>query len=238
MGNDRGINGYFDKVYVLSLKRDIMRRELTSERLSAVNVDFEFFDACDGQVISPLYKSLNNTVFTTPNYLACAVSHLSIYNSALANGYKRVLILEDDIKPHKDINSLFDYVKVTIPENYDLLYLGWIPLSEDYSMWDYNIIDGRFVDKNLIIPKNMCGLYAYSPSVSLMKELIRVYNAVFPAEIDRYLINNVQQQKKSYAIWPQLFCHDIGISNNNGVFDESSLEKSIDLRGASRHDYL
>lgn len=232
------MNEYFDKIYVLSLKRNEDRRKLISERMETVGLRFEFFDACDGQVLNHIWRKLDNNNFTTQNYVACSISHLSIYNDALTRGFKRILILEDDIKPHKDIQNLFNNFIKQVPEDYDLLYLGWIPLNDDCSMWTYEVINGRFISNNTFHSKNLWGLYAYSPSISLMKEMIDLYNQKFPMEIDRYLVTQVQQQMKSIAIWPQLICHDIMVSNNNGWIDYQSLKKSIDSRVAKEGDYV
>jgi GR25 family glycosyltransferase involved in LPS biosynthesis len=232
------MNDYFDKIYVLSLKRNVDRRSLITERLGRVGIDFEFFDACDGQVLNHLWKKLDNGHFTTQNYVACSISHLSIYNDALSRGFKRILILEDDIKPHKNIQGLFQNFKQLIPDNYDLLYFGWIPLNDDCSMWTYEIIQDRFITNNTIHSKNLWGLYAYSPSTNLMREMIDLYNDSFPMEIDRYFVTQVQQQRNSIALWPQLICHDIMVSNNNGLVDHQSLMKSIDSRIASPNDYV
>jgi GR25 family glycosyltransferase involved in LPS biosynthesis len=229
---------YFDKIYVLSLKRNTQRRQIVKERLSKVGLDFEFFDACDGQVFDHIWKKLQNPNFTTKNYVACQISHLQIYNDALSQGYKRILILEDDVKPHKDIVNIFENYKSQIPDDYDLLYLGWIPLNDDCSMWDYSQINDRFASSNILHAKNLWGLYAYSPSIELMKEMVDLYNRDFPMEIDRYFVNNIQQQRKSYAIWTQLFGHDIMVSNTGGFVDRQSLVKSIDHRGANSEDYL
>jgi glycosyl transferase family 25 len=232
------MNEYFDKIYVLSLKRNEDRRRLITERMNTVGLSFEFFDACDGQVINHLWKKLDNSNFTTQNYVACSISHLSIYNDALSRGFKRILILEDDIKPHKEIQNLFNTYKDQIPDDYDLLYLGWIPLNDDCSMWTYEVINGRFISNNTFHSKNLWGLYAYSPSINLMKEMIDLYNDSFPMEIDRYLVTQVQQQRKSIAIWPQMVCHDIMVSNNNGLVDNQSLKKSMDCRVVSENDYV
>lgn len=232
------MNEYFDKIYVLSLKRNIDRRKLITQRLETVGIQFEFFDACDGQILNHVWKKMENSNFTTPNYVACSISHLSIYNDALSRGFKRILILEDDVKPHKDIQNLFNAFKHQIPEDYDLLYLGWIPLNDDCSMWTYEVINDRFISHNTFHAKNLWGLYSYSPSIRLMREMVELYNQSFPMEIDRFLVTQIQQQRKSIAMWPQLICHDIMVSNNNGWVDHQSLRKSIDLRVSSESDYV
>ncbi len=232
------MNDYFDKIYVLSLKRNIERRELVTRRLNQVGIDFEFFDACDGQVLNHLWRKLDNPNFTTQNYVACSISHLSIYNDAISRGFKRILILEDDVRPHNDIQNLFNIWKEQIPDDYELLYLGWIPLNDDCSMWNYGVIDDRFITRNTFHCKNLWGLYAYSPSTNLMMEMLELYNNSFPMEIDRYLVNEIQKQRKSISIWPQLICHDIGMSNNNGWVDHQSLLKSMDSRILNESDFL
>lgn len=232
------MNEYFDKIYVLSLKRNIDRRNLISERLKIVGIEFEFFDACDGQVLDNIWVKFDNPFFTTRNYLACAISHLSIYNDALSRGFNKILILEDDVKPHKNIQNLFKSWETQIPTDYELLYFGWIPLNDDCSMWTYNIIDDKFLNNNLIKSHNLWGLYAYSPSRHLMSEMIDIYNKSFPMEIDRYFVEFIQRERKSFAVWPQLICHDILPSNNHGYTDNQSLLKSIDHRGFTSEDFV
>ncbi len=100
------------------------------------------------------------------------------------------------------------------------------------------MINDRFISQNVFNSKNLWGLYAYSISQDLMKEMVEVYNKDFPMEIDRYFVENIQQQRKSYALRPQLFCHDIMKSNNGGFVDDQSLMKSIDHRIANDDDYV
>jgi glycosyl transferase family 25 len=228
------MNDYFDKVYVLSLRREHKRRDLLTKRLEEIGLNFEFFDASDGSVFNSLWKKLDNDFFTTANYLACQISHLSIYADALLNNYKRILILEDDAIPRKDINELFDSIKNQIPEYYDILYLGYIPLSDDKSSWDYSVIENRFISNNIFDSKNLWGLYAYSISEKMMKYMIDVYKDNMPMEIDRFYVEN---HKEYYGIVPQLFCHDINISANAGLIDYSSWRKSIHFN-YSLSDYL
>ena len=232
------LNQYFDKVYVLSLKRNKDRRELVTQRLNKVGLEFEFFDACDGQVFDHIWKKLNNPNFTTPNYVACQISHLSIYNDALSNGYQRILILEDDVKQHKQLDVMFSIYEPQIPKDWDLLYWGWIPCNDDASHWTYDVINDRFFSQNMFHPKNLWGLYSYSITNSLMRELVDLYKNDFPMEIDRYFVNEIQPKRKCYAVRPQLFAHDIMKSNNGGFIDDQSLQKSIDHRILNANFYF
>lgn len=227
----------FDKIYVVSLRRDVERRKKVSDRLNAIGMPFDFFDAYDGRLFSHLWQKLDNPYFENPNYVACNLTHLAIYNDALNKGYKKILILEDDVVPHSNYNAIMDIIKNQIPETYDLLYFGWIPLTDDKSYWDYNIINDRFVKQNILHSKNLWGLYAYSITEGLMREMVELYNKDFPMEIDRYFVS-ISENRLSYAIRPQLFAHDYGMSNNTGYIDDSTFHKSIDTRVANIEDYL
>lgn len=218
------MNNYFDKVYVLSLRKETERRNKINERLKSINLEFEFFDAYDGSIMKNVWENLNNQFITTPNYLACQLSHISIYNDAIFNNYQRILILEDDAVPKKDINELFEKIKPQIPEYYDLLYLGYIPLDDDRSCWDYRVMNNRFITENIFNSKNLWGLYSYSISNKMMREMVDLYNNELPMELDRYYVEN---HKEYYGILPQLFCHDNGVSSNAGLMDYSSVRKSI-----------
>jgi GR25 family glycosyltransferase involved in LPS biosynthesis len=225
----------FEKVYVISLKNS-KRREKIQKNLNQIGLDFEFFDAYDGKIFKHLHKKLDNSYLTNPNYVACSLSHLAVYNHALECGYKKILILEDDAVPNKDFKSLLDKFEPQIPET-DLLYLGWVPLSDDTKYWNYNVINDRFISENVFEAKNLWCLYAYVISDNLMRHTIDKYNDSFPMEIDRYFVE-VIQPLYGYGVRPQLFCHDATPSSNLGYTDNSALLKSVDSRVANINDYL
>ena len=111
-------------------------------------------------------------------------------------------------------------------------------MTDDCVFWNYNVFSDRWIDGNIFKAKNLWGLYAYSPSTELMQEALDKYIDGFPMEIDRWFVEDVQKREKSYGISPQLFCHDITISNNTGGIDDTSLNKSIDARFATKDNYV
>ena len=228
------INNYFDRIYVLNLHRRVSRWKEIENRLKRFGIEHERFGATDGSTMKPIWEKFNNPNFTTPNYLACAISHLSIYRDALEKGYNRILIIEDDVLINKNIHSLFDR---EIPNWEDIFYLGYIPLSDDQSMWTYHIVD-RYISEGIFIPRNLWGLYAYGLTKNIMQELLSVYENEFPMEIDRYLVNNIQPRNKSIGMSPQLFCcQDIYSDNMNGM-QLNMMQRSIDGRFAKHEDYI
>ena len=231
---------YFDEIYVLNLKRRTDRLNLTKKRLQFSEIEkYTIFDAVDGSVMNRIWEIFNkeNHHFKNSNYLACAISHLAIYKDAISKGHSRILILEDDNRIHHKANQILNNKKEFIPE-WDLLYLGFIPLSDDQSRWDYNILSNNFLENGVVKAKNFWGLYAYGISQNLMKEMIEIYNQNFPMEIDRYFVEFIQPQGKSFGIIPQIFAADDGYSDNSQKIESGMLQRSIDSRFAKLTDYI
>jgi len=234
------IQEYFDKIYVLNLKRDSERLHLIEKRLRFVDIPFDKFDAVDGSVMNKIWIefSKSNKYFTNSSYLATTISHLAIYQDAVSKGYQKILLLEDDVRVHSNAQSIFEKNEPNIPSNWDLLYLGYIPLSDDTSRWDYNIISDRYINQNFFLSKNLWGLFAYGVSFQLMKEIIQIYNTDFPMEIDRFFVEKIQKNRPCIGMSPQLFCVDDIYSNNLGYKQEGMIERSVDLRFSKYIDYI
>ena len=232
------IDQYFDKVYVLNLQKRPGRIELTRKRLQFVDINYERFGAVDGSVMQHLWEvyAEKNSFFKNASYLGCAVSHLSIYRDALEKGYQRILVLEDDNRVNCNANELFSSVLPHIPSFNHLLYLGFIPLTDDCSRWNYGIFD--FAAQHVAIAKNFWGLYAYGISANLMKEVLSVYEKSFPMELDRYFVAEIQPRGESFGIVPQIFAADDGPSDNSQRMETMMLQRSIDTRFANLTDYI
>lgn len=134
------LNQYFDKIYIITLERSNERHEFIRKSLPELN--YEFHWGTDGKEFSidtfidkGLYNShlskqlriLNDQASNDMlvNAVACALSHTGIHKKMLDNGYKKVLVLEDDIVIGKNSNPIqlqkgFD----ELPGDWDLLYLG------------------------------------------------------------------------------------------------------------------
>lgn len=233
------IDEYFDKVYVLNLNRRPERMDTIDRRMKFCNIEYEKFGATDGGVMHKVWKSLDNPFFKNPNYLGCAISHLSIYNDAIEKGYNKILIIEDDSRIKMNANKVFEEAIKLVPEDWnELLYLGFIPLSDDCSRWDYTILNSQFINSNIAIAKNSWGLYGYGISNYLMMETLEKYREDFPMELDRYFVTEIQPRNRSYAIVPQLFAADDGLSDNSGHHELGMLERSIDTRLTKLTDYI
>ena len=231
------IDEYFDKVYVLNLNRRKDRLKTSTKKLEYCEIEFERFAAVDGSVLQNVWETFSSKKHTlaNPNYLACAISHLSIYRDALDNGYSKILIVEDDVSIRKNANEEFNNIIDSLPD-WELLYLGFIPLTDDRTQWTYKEFD--VVSKNIAQSKNFWGLYGYGISSELMQEVLERYNRDFSMELDRFFVKEIQPRGKSYGIIPQIFAAEDGYSDNSLVIETGMMQRSIDGRFGKLADYL
>lgn len=101
------INEYFDKVVVINLDKRTDRLEKISKQLDELGIVFERFSAIDCTGKNPM--------------LANRDSHVEVWKQNLG---KKVLILEDDAYFVEGFQERFDEVIQTLPENWDVFYLG------------------------------------------------------------------------------------------------------------------
>ena len=103
------VNDFFDKVIVINLDRRTDRMEKLAPQLEKLDIQYERFSAVDGKQlgIDPIVAGLQ--------------SHLQIMKQIAG---QRVLILEDDALFVDDFNEKFEKVIQTLPEDWDIFYLG------------------------------------------------------------------------------------------------------------------
>lgn len=103
------VNDFFDKVIVINLDRRTDRMDKLAPQLEKLDIQYKRFSAVDGKKldIDPIVAGLR--------------SHLQVMK--LIAG-QRVLILEDDAQFVEDFNEKFEKVMQTLPEDWDIFYLG------------------------------------------------------------------------------------------------------------------
>lgn len=130
------LNQYFDKIYVLTLRRATDRHIQVAQDLAGIN--FEFFygedkqaftieEAIKSKVYCPQRTKKENRFYPQLSHgeVACAWSHLNIYKDMVRNGYQRVLIFEDDVVTINDnLEKIADSLRQA-PQSWDVIYLGY-----------------------------------------------------------------------------------------------------------------
>jgi glycosyl transferase family 25 len=130
-------NDYFDKIFIITLKRNLRRQDFVRKSLHGLK--FEFVEGVDGQQLTEAEKlriySYERNKKTWPNTLsnneiACSLSHAQLYTRIVNEEIKRCLIFEDDayIETKRTMKALLQ----NLPENWDVVRLGFgieYPLS-------------------------------------------------------------------------------------------------------------
>lgn len=139
------LNRYFDKIIVLTIKRNGARRDILKQILNGL--EYEIFYGVEGGTleinnliatgivdadVDNLFKKANIDYMNMKsdpihiNQIACSLSHVEIYKYIKEKGLEKVLILEDDIIPVEDNLNYLSETLEQVPADWELLYLGHI----------------------------------------------------------------------------------------------------------------
>lgn len=58
--------------------------------------------------------------------IACSLSHRCVYEAIIENGWQKVLVLEDDVRPVNDVLNELPATLNELPPNWELVYLGYL----------------------------------------------------------------------------------------------------------------
>jgi GR25 family glycosyltransferase involved in LPS biosynthesis len=92
---------------------------ITFERFAGVNVSDVARDLLDTYVRADIQK------YGPDGMIGCGLSHLFVWQNAVENNYRNVLVLEDDVYFSDDFNECLPRVWEELPDDYDILYLGY-----------------------------------------------------------------------------------------------------------------
>lgn len=106
------INSFFDHIYVITLKRATSRQQAIQRNLEGLNYSFFFgADKNEFKIENLKATGIYDEKLARKNHrykklmrdgqLGCSWSHRMIYEDILAKGYKKVVILEDDVEMNK-----------------------------------------------------------------------------------------------------------------------------------------
>jgi glycosyl transferase, family 25 len=135
------LHAYFDKILVVSVPRFTDRHEKIRQELDGLS--FEFFWGADKLQLD-LEKTKQDGTYDeekarqlqrqgkalNAGEIACSLSHRMVYQEALKQNWKKLLILEDDvIAVTGQLNHLQTALK-QLPPDWELVYLGYLKYEE------------------------------------------------------------------------------------------------------------
>ncbi|XP_076622754.1 glycosyltransferase 25 family member [Colletes latitarsis] len=130
---------HVDNIYMINLLRRPERRDRMYRLFKELGIRAETIDAIDG---SSLNQSVLNTVgiemmseYADPYHdrpmtmgeVGCFLSHYTIWNKVLENGFEKVIVLEDDVRFEPFFRQKVNYILTELDNlqlDWDLVYLG------------------------------------------------------------------------------------------------------------------
>jgi GR25 family glycosyltransferase involved in LPS biosynthesis len=107
------VNDFFDQVVVINLDRRSDRMERLGAQLDELGIEYKRFSAHDAQELG------------IKPYVAGTWSHTTVWSRyRQIYGDIKLLILEDDALFCEDFNEKFAEAIETLPDNWDIFYLG------------------------------------------------------------------------------------------------------------------
>jgi len=222
------LNQYFDKIYVINLKKDKEKWKRTSRKLNRLKIRYVRFNAVNGKKYIKQFKNIKKTlwnnweienkrqIISSPGIYGCILSHQKIINDAKINNYRRILIFEDDIFYHKNIEKMQrDMIRILDME-WKLIYLGG-----SQHRWTNVLIQNGYYYAN-----KTNGTFAYGIDMSIYDEILElIKHPKYP--IDYYYNSYFQKKYLCPVIYPQLFIADLYHSGLNPIKNKVNLRRKF-----------
>jgi GR25 family glycosyltransferase involved in LPS biosynthesis len=182
---------YIDKVYYINLDHRIDRKEHILNELK--NIGFS-----DDKIIR--FSAISHQL----GCIGCGLSHINVLKDALNNGYKNIIVFEDDFKfiiNNNEFNSLLNQF-ITENNNYKICLLA------------YNLIKGEQINDYLIEAHRCQTTSGYLINHTFMTDLINTFteavNGLLQGKpipiyaIDMFMMRHQGKNKQFYAIKPKM----------------------------------
>jgi GR25 family glycosyltransferase involved in LPS biosynthesis len=200
------INTYFNKIYIINLKKDINRKKRIESIFNKFNIHCEFVEAVYGKE-EPYLSDFINTSLKSEGTYGYSLSMIKIFENAILNKYNKILICDDDIILHKDFINKFDENIKKIPYSWKVLFLGLSgPWSFNVNTFLYNHNYTKNTTSNLV---GCDGSFCVGYDRNMFETIINItkeFNKPFDTKLIEYLNNNLHIEK--YAFYPQLVIAD------------------------------
>ena len=113
------INEYFDKIYCINLNHRSDRWDNCSLQFKKNGLKVDRFEAINGKELVP--NGLNGLM---SGEIGVIRSNYNVIKNAKDNGYKNIIIFEDDVELCDDFTIRFESLFDSVPKDWGFLYLG------------------------------------------------------------------------------------------------------------------
>ena len=192
------------KVFVVSLKRSVDRRERINKQLNDAGIEFEFIDAIDASVANFTYSERRNEALTKKRFgyklleseIACFASHHIAWEHCIHEN-NPCLILEDNCNISEDLKNYLSQFN-SLASKYDFLKLC---ATKPKLFTTISSIDSKY--KIIRYFKRTCGIMGYIITPKAAK--VFVTNATqFIEPVDDYMEKPYLHNITTYCTHPAL----------------------------------
>jgi GR25 family glycosyltransferase involved in LPS biosynthesis len=176
------LNEVFEYIFVITTPKFSDRINNMKSRLAGVK--YVFFDGVyGGEIDVEKYRRLGSKL--TRGQLACAASHIKLYEKIVNEKLNNVLVLEDDCIFTENIVNLKKCYS-QLPKNYSFFHLGY---SECYGKKKYSenlfVVDHGNISQTHAIHLNVDGA---SRIIDVNKNLTQTADGVFKVLLEKFNI--------------------------------------------------
>lgn len=226
-------NAQFDKIYGLYI--DATERERLQYLIDNHGIDISPFEGVNGKaMLQEEFEAYLKLPFASKwergykkkRLSIGAMGHLHsfirIAENALANGYRKILIIEADVQVHR---LAFMLNAVHRPEDFKVLYYG-------AGQWDANF---EFLADHLYKPFQTTGSFAIAFDRSVLGECLKAWRKlVDPSDMALQEITD-RHPGKCFVFSPNLFIADVASSNTSGHRSQQALAEKFGWKLADYH---
>ena len=106
------------------MDRRVDRWEQSLNEFRKHNLNVERFSAIDGKSNQDIIQKVQKNRNLTHGVVGCARSHRLMIEESNKKGYEVILVLEDDVEFHENLNESFFQMIKKVPDDWDVLFLG------------------------------------------------------------------------------------------------------------------
>ncbi|MEM8894113.1 MAG: glycosyltransferase family 25 protein [Bacteroidota bacterium] len=245
------LNAFFDKVYVVSIPRLAERQQHMRNLLDGL--DYHMIEGTDKQKLSEQdiseqydqkahFKLTRTGKPLRAGEVACALSHLQVYQDAIAHGYDQILVLEDDISLVDDhLNEVAKHLD-DLPNKWEFAYLGywkneveptlgwlkqgWYILLRLVGLHKWSIrrirnIYPETTNSSLMKAGNHEGAYGYALTLGACKKLL-AFNRPIKLNADNLFSHLITNEYLKGYLWNTKFVEPISHSGKGSFNSETN----------------
>lgn len=245
------LNKIFDHIYVVNLKHHVEKRFKIAQHLHSYKINYEFFEAVNGYQGEPwtiwnnykdrpvgegfvrfpsmkeVEKKRKTKLIESAGAVGYIFSYVAILNNAKSRGFKKILILEDDILLDREFDSKFQKFMDCISQEWKVLQLGasqygWKGIDDQYSR-SMGYYQPRRIDDCAT-----CGSFAMAINMEIADELIEAVTA-FEAPFDHAPLGYIYEKYLGdcFVCYPNIVMPDVSDSSIRGKRDQVSHAKRV-----------